>query len=534
MKFGIKGRLVLAFAVLTAIAAVIGYLGDKNTEVINNKLNTVVSVHAQRLKIGAKLAEDVQFTAKVNRGMILLRHSSGLRMEQAREIEDRNEEIFKRLEVFKSLADEKGLEDVEKFEESYQQWIKVFVKTKNLLAREDENDLPKVLELLTEIKVINENCMALTYRMVNRNEKLMAAAKAEADALYAANRLNTILLMGSGVAIALGVAIWIIISISRSLAEAKRVIQAVAQGDLTIEISNNSQDEIGELLDYLNAMVSRLKEIISFISSSSDNIVFASQQMSASSEQVSEGATEQAASAEEVSSSMEEMTSIIGRNSDNSQQTEKIALRTAEDVKAAGEAVFQTLESMREITNKISIIGEIARQTNLLALNAAVEAARAGEHGKGFAVVASEVRRLAERSQLAAAQIDELSKSSVGVAERSGKLLEQLMPNINKTAGLVQEISVSSLEQNSGAEQVNSAIQQLNTVIQQNAAASEEIASTAEELFSQADQLKESIQFFKIDKKRHLTKNTEEFNFQEKKLCTKGAFKSTPSRAFHL
>lgn len=242
-------------------------------------------------------------------------------------------------------------------------------------------------------------------------------------------------------------------------------------------------------------IVSKLKELIAFVQTASDNISSASTQMNSSSQQMSEGATEQAASAEEVSSSMEEIASIIQQNTDNALQTEKIATKVAADIVEGNKAVAHTVQSMKEIADRISIIGDIARQTNLLALNAAVEAARAGDYGKGFAVVASEVRKLAERSQVAALEINNLSKAGVMVAEKSGKLLEEIVPEIQKTSRLVQEISLSSIEQNTGANEVNKAIQQLNQVIQQNAATSEEMAASSEELSSQAEQLKEVISF---------------------------------------
>jgi methyl-accepting chemotaxis protein len=214
---------------------------------------------------------------------------------------------------------------------------------------------------------------------------------------------------------------------------------------------------------------------------------------------MSQGATEQASSIEEVSASVEEMAANIRQNADNASQTEKIAMKAALDAKEGGEAVAQTVDAMKQIAGKISIIEEIARQTNLLALNAAIEAARAGEHGKGFAVVASEVRKLAERSQRAAGEITELSGSSVKVAEKAGGLLAKILPDVQKTAELVQEITAASKEQDSGAAQINKAIQQLDQVIQQNASASEEMSSTSEELASQAEQLQTAIAFFKVD-----------------------------------
>ncbi|MFW5760600.1 MAG: methyl-accepting chemotaxis protein [Cyclobacteriaceae bacterium] len=271
----------------------------------------------------------------------------------------------------------------------------------------------------------------------------------------------------------------------------------IASGNLDAIIDVDQKDEVGQLATALNNMVQKLKDIVVHVMEGAENISTASAQMSSSSQEMSQGANEQASSAEEVSSSMEEMAANIQQNTDNSQQTEKIAIKAANDVEDGSKAVNQTVESMKSIADKISIIGEIARQTNILALNAAVEAARAGEHGKGFAVVAAEVRKLAERSQQAASEIDVISKSSVDIAEKSGKLLAEIVPDIQKTARLVQEISAASIEQNSGADQVNTAIQQLNQVTQQNAAASEEMATSSEELSSQADSLLETISYFR-------------------------------------
>jgi len=220
-----------------------------------------------------------------------------------------------------------------------------------------------------------------------------------------------------------------------------------------------------------------------------ESVASSSQQTSSSSEELSQGAAEQASAAEEASSAIEQMTSNIMQNSENAMATEKIAMQTSSDATAGGKAVKQTVEAMKDIAEKINIIEEIARQTNLLALNAAIEAARAGEHGKGFAVVAAEVRKLAERSQKASGQISELSSSSVEIAERAGQLLGTIVPNIQRTAELVQEISAASAEQKSGSEQINKAIQQLDLVIQQNASSAEEMASTAEEMASYSENM---------------------------------------------
>ncbi|MBF0224867.1 MAG: MCP four helix bundle domain-containing protein [Desulfobacterales bacterium] len=319
------------------------------------------------------------------------------------------------------------------------------------------------------------------------------------DNSYASAKYTLIGLLAFSIIFGFTMAIWIILSISKGVSSVIDATVAVSEGDLTKDIQITSKDEMGEILENMKKMILTIKDIVSDVKNASDNVASGSQELSATSEQMSQGATEQAASAEEVSSSMEEMASNIKQNADNAIQTEKIAIKSAEDAGSTGKAVSETVEAMKSIAEKISIIEEIARQTDLLALNAAIEAARAGEHGKGFAVVASEVRKLAERSQTAAAEISKLSKSSVDVADKAGKMLEKLVPDIKKTAELVQEISAASNEQNSGVEQINKAIQQLDQVIQQNASASEEMASTAEELSAQAEQLQSSISFFKID-----------------------------------
>ena len=268
-------------------------------------------------------------------------------------------------------------------------------------------------------------------------------------------------------------------------------------GDLTKRIEVKSTDEVGQMGSNLNTFLGKLEKIIIEVKDGASSISSAAQQVSSSSSSLSQGTSEQAASVEETTSSLEEMSASINQNSDNSRQMEQVATKGAREAEESGKAVKQTVEAMKSITDKIEIIDEIAYQTNLLALNAAIEAARAGEHGRGFAVVATEVRKLAERSQTAAKEISTLAVDSVKVAEHSGKLLDELVPSIKKTADLVQEVSSASREQSAGVNQINKAMAQVDQVTQRNASSSEELSSTAEEMAAQSEALAQLMSFFK-------------------------------------
>jgi methyl-accepting chemotaxis protein len=350
-------------------------------------------------------------------------------------------------------------------------------------ATKTESSLHNVQRLLREInREASENIMS-------DEEMLDNASKTRVGVI-----LIGLIALPIGVILGVVIARGIVVPLGKGVVFAREI----AAGDLTAVIDLDQKDEIGVLALTLREMADKLRRIIGDVIGAAGNVSAGSQQVSASTGELSQGSTEQASSAEDASSSMEEMVSNIRQNADNAQQTEKIAVKAAEDTAESGKAVAETVIAMKEIAGKISIIEEIARQTNLLALNAAIEAARAGEHGKGFAVVAAEVRKLAERSQGAAGEISQLSSSSVEVAEQAGKMLEQIIPDIQRTAELVQEISAASNEQNAGADQINRAIQQLDQVIQQNASAAEEMSSTAEELSSQAQALQDNVQFFNV------------------------------------
>ena len=362
-----------------------------------------------------------------------------------------------------------------------------------------------------------------------------AVGRAKADA----SEGQTILLatVAAALLLGLGIATWLAFSISRGLGRAVTLADAVAMGDLSQTAKVTSNDELGDLVgamgrmtENLNAtaalanaiaqgdlrvearplsdkdtmgialqtMLTKLRAVVAEASAAASNVSAGSQELSASAEQLSQGSTEQAASTEEASASMEEMAANVKQNAENASQTETIARQSAQDAEASGVAVGRAVEAMQTIAQKITIVQEIARQTDLLALNAAVEAARAGEHGRGFAVVASEVRKLAERSQAAAAEIGTLSSDTVKAAQQAGDMLGKLVPDIKKTASLVEEITAACREQDVGSGQINQAIQQLDKVTQQNASASEQVSATSEELATQAEKLQATIAYFRI------------------------------------
>ncbi len=344
---------------------------------------------------------------------------------------------------------------------------------------------------------LTEQMIEATNRLLEINDTVMAASLVSSDEIFQKNRMTIWGLIGLAALIGVSAGLWILSSLSRGLRRASELTKAVADGDLTQTANLKGNDEITEVLRNANLMVERLRNIVGEVASGASHVSTGADQMAKTSEEMSDVATQQAASTEEASSSMEQMASNIAQTAENALETERMAKKSAENARASGEAVKQAVNAVNTIAERISVVQEIARQTDLLALNAAVEAARAGEHGRGFAVVASEVRKLAERSQQAAGEINSLSEQTMMAALDAGTKLNQLVPDIERTADLVSDITRANGEMSAGGKQVSSAINRLDRVTQSNTAAAEEMSATAEELAAQAATLRSSISFFR-------------------------------------
>ncbi len=428
--------------------------------------------------------------------MHVILQDGGEMLQQERDIEVLLRELGDLERTYEPMVTAEEKEPYRTFREQFGAYL---ARQRDVLAlsRDHQNEQALAMSSKVTYRLFMEASGSLV-RLVEINDAGAGRAHAVSKAAFEAARQWVIAFVLGALAVGIVLALVVSNAIARPLRRAVEVADGIAAGDVRQRIEVTTTDEVGRLLAAMNRMVEKLAEVIGEVRGGADALTAASQQVSVTAQALSQGTGEQAASVEETTSSLEEMSASITQNAENSRQTASMAQQAAANAEGSGQSVVETVEAMKSIAQKISIIEEMAYQTNLLALNAAIEAARAGEHGKGFAVVATEVRKLAERAQGAAKEIGALAGTSVTVAERSGKLIVELVPIIQKTADLVQEVTAASAEQSSGVSQVSKAMGTVDQVTQRNASAAEELSSTAEEMSSQAESLQQLMAFFTL------------------------------------
>jgi methyl-accepting chemotaxis protein len=535
----IKLKLSLVFATIIVLAGAMATLAITNLSSLNSAISQMVTEPIADMDNVSKLSDLFNGTVRAEKNAIMNTNPAEID-EFVKSLASRQEKMGGAIDALDKSTNEEIRKSAGEFRALFEQYAPMQKEMMRLaVVNTTESNTRAAATSMGEGRDLMNKSLEVIGKMIASANASVHRTDVETNDQYAHSRSILLIATVLLVVIAIAAATWISFYISRALRKAVVLADAVAIGDLDQDIEHKANDEIKDLVNSmqrmtsnlrntaaiadkiangdlmvapkplsekdtlglaLESMVERLRGVVADAIAASVNVSSGSQELSASSETLSQGATEQASSAEEASASMEEMASNIKQNADNAAQTEKIARQSAKDAEASGAAVGRAVGAMRTIADKISIVQEIARQTDLLALNAAVEAARAGEHGKGFAVVASEVRKLAERSQAAAAEISSLSGETVTVATEAGEMLNRLVPDIRRTAELVSEISAACREQDIGAAQINEAIQQLDKVTQQNSSASEEMSATSEELAAQAEELQTSIAFFKVDR----------------------------------
>ena len=484
--------LVLVLTALTGGFAIIqlGLVNETATEMRDNWLPSVRVASGMRFFVANYRIKELRY---------LMADSPKEQTQYEQEAVDARKEVDTRMARYeKELVS--GPVDQALLDTFKNDWSSYLNTSKNLLAESRQGSKEQTNAILKgDSKRDFEQVASNLVKLIDLNDAGATAANQRGNEIYANARLSIIAAVLVALLVGIALALFISRIISNPLKRAVDVASQLAEGNLAVKIDGGSKDETGQVLTAMQVMVGKLSQIIGEVRNAADGLASASEEVSATAQSISQTTSQQAASVEETSASIEQMSASINQNTENAKITDGMASKAAKEAGDGGDSVQQTVQAMKKIAQRISIIDDIAYQTNLLALNAAIEAARAGEHGKGFAVVAAEVRKLAERSQVAALEIGELSTSSVEMAERAGRLLGEMLPSINKTSDLVQEITAASEEQAAGVSQINSAMNQLNQVTQQNASSSEELASTAEEMSTQAEQLQQSMSFFTLE-----------------------------------
>jgi methyl-accepting chemotaxis protein len=470
-------------------------LGISRMEAMNKATVEITDDAYPKVAVAKDLIRDAVDMPRQMRGMLLT--SDEAENERYRkQIEQLRAEATARIdELTKLVASESGKKLLKQIADKHAALEPTYAQFYALIR----SDRQRAAEFVSkDIMPANREFSEAVNELAKHQSDKMKKLAEEADRTYDETRKLVIGMTAGAALLAVLIATMITLSVTRPLRQAVDAADRLAAGDLTVAIQASSRDEAGLLLAAMKNMIAKLTQVVGDVNGGAQSLASASEEVSATAQSLSQAASEQAAGVEETSASLEQMTASIAQNTENARVTDGMASQAAREAAEGGEAVKNTVTAMKQIAKQIGIIDDIAYQTNLLALNAAIEAARAGEHGKGFAVVAAEVRKLAERSQVAAQEIGEVATSSVELAERAGSLLDRMVPNIRKTSDLVQEITAASEEQSAGVGQINAAVSQMSQTTQQNASSSEELAATAEEMSSQAEQLQQAMAFFRL------------------------------------
>jgi methyl-accepting chemotaxis protein len=500
MRFTIKAKLAGTFVLLFALWGVSTFMAIQSLRSASEQYSKAVDVDVEHmLEIEDIVAAKLNVRALVGRILVTMPNPPADHLPKLRDkLIAQAGEVDRLIALLRDTTDDPALlKAVEEFDAIHKEAYQLQSRIVQLEFAGQTDAAATAFH--TEAQVMQER-IGESLAAMRELVKDKVHARQEANLVdFNSAKTNLMLLFAVSVVAASILSTMIVIGLSRGLTKSVALASKIAEGDLrdTAELTGN--DEISDLLKAQNEMVVKLREVVGSVNSAVRNVASGSSQMAATSEELSQGASEQASATEESSAAVEQMAANIKQSAENASLTEKMAVKSADDARASGKAVAEAVQAMQTIADRIMIVQEIARQTDLLALNAAVEAARAGEHGRGFAVVAAEVRKLAERSQTAAAEISSLSASTVRTAASAGEMLLGLVPDIEKTSALVTEISVASRELATGSSQISMSIQQLDKVTQENTSAAEQLASSANELASQADALADAIGFFQTD-----------------------------------